>query len=105
MGDDSSSLLEPIDGGVRMKFKTQYAQSAYDEMVRELGHIIQSVDAASRRQEDRVPADAASIALSTAYKVAEIRMKGLESALRTGSDIDLQWGAMTAHLMMEAHDG
>jgi hypothetical protein len=88
-----------------MKFKTPQAQDAYEEMLRELGQAITEVQAASRLQEMRIVSDAASIALSTAYKVAEIRMKGLDMALRIGTEIDIQWGCLMARLTMEAQDG
>lgn len=89
-----------------MKFKTPQAQEAYAEVLRELGHVIAEVQAQSQAQEARVPVvDAPAIALSTAYKVAEIRMKGLDMALRVGTEIDIQWGCLMARLTMEAQDG
>jgi len=89
-----------------MKFKTPQAQDAYAEVLRELGQVITEVQSQSKVQEARVSmADAPAIALSTAYKVGEMRMKGLEMALRVGTEIDIQWGCLMARLTMEAQDG
>lgn len=88
-----------------MKFKTPQAQEAYAELLRELGTTICNVEAKSREQELRASSDAPSIALSTAYKIAEIRMKGIELAIRAGNDIDIQWGCLMARLTMDAQDG
>jgi len=89
-----------------MKFKTPQAQEAYLEVLRELGQVITEVQSQSKVQEARVAlCDAPAVALSTAHKVAEMRMKGLEMALRVGTEIDIQWGCLMARLTMEAQDG
>jgi hypothetical protein len=88
-----------------MRFRTPQAQEAYAELLRELGTTIREVEDKSKAQELRASVDAPSIALSTAYKVAEIRMKGIELAIRAGNDIDIQWGCLAARLTIEAQDG
>jgi hypothetical protein len=99
-------MLEEVGWNYGMKFKTPQAQEAYAEVLRELGQVIAEVQAQSKVQEARVSmADAPAIALSTAYKVGEMRMKGLEMALRVGTEIDIQWGCLMARLTMEAQDG
>ena len=88
-----------------MKFKTPQAQEAYEEVLRELGKVIADVQAQCQAQEARVSlGDAPAVALSTFHKVADLRLKGLDMALRLGTDIDIQWGCLMARLTIESQD-
>jgi hypothetical protein len=88
-----------------MKFKTPQAQEAYQEVLRELVQAIKAMEADSRAQEERFPENASAIAISTIYRVADIRLDGIERAIRVGSDVDLRWGALAAHLTMQGYHG
>lgn len=85
-----------------MKFNTEMAQKAYEQLVGEVGRAVQELIDESRKQAKLHPNEAVSIALTAATSAAEIKIRGLDKALRLGAEIDVQMGNLKAHIMMAA---
>lgn len=85
-----------------MQFKTSQAQVAYGEVCAEYGRAVDEFLRTTDALVAQCPDDVVEIRLHAAMQVAAMRTKGIETAIRLATDVDVQWSSLAGHLVMAA---
>lgn len=81
-----------------MKFLTEHAQKAYEELLAEVGRSTMAFMDEARIIAKKKKDEEVTILLSAASRLAEMQIDGLRKAVLTASEIDVQWTSLKGHM-------